>query len=214
MILSVAVPAGLALFGLAGSTRLPVNAMPTFGAAGELFVLVAAASAAGLGLLRLGFPGGLIFGPMLVSAVLHGGAFIGAGLPRWIAVAAMVGLGALSGSRFTNTPPRLLVHFLAASLGSFAIAIAIAGVFALAVSAALSLNVSDIVVAYAPGGVDAMMILALALQLDAVFVGAHHLVRVFTVSLGLPIVVRYATRHARAVKSDPPRTPDLDDPLD
>jgi len=42
---------------------------------------------------------------------------------------------------------------------------------------------------YAPGAVDAMMILALALHLDPVFVGAHHLTRVFVVSLGLPLLV-------------------------
>ena len=35
-----------------------------------------------------------------------------------------------------------------------------------------------------------MMILALALHLDPVFVGAHHLARVFTVTLALPIVTR------------------------
>ena len=52
----------------------------------------------------------------------------------------------------------------------------------------MSLPLSDVIVAYAPGAVDAMMILALALHLDPVFVGAHHLTRVFVVSLGLPIL--------------------------
>ena len=33
-----------------------------------------------------------------------------------------------------------------------------------------------------------MMILALALHLDPVFVGAHHLTRVLVVSLGLPVL--------------------------
>jgi uncharacterized membrane protein AbrB (regulator of aidB expression) len=48
-----------------------------------------------------------------------------------------------------------------------------------------------VIVAYAPGAVDAMMILALALALDPVFVGAHHLARVFMVSLALPILAHY-----------------------
>ena len=54
----------------------------------------------------------------------------------------------------------------------------------------LSLHVGDVIVAYAPGSIDAMMILALALHLDPVFVGAHHLARVFTVTLALPLIVR------------------------
>jgi uncharacterized protein len=35
------------------------------------------------------------------------------------------------------------------------------------------------------------MILALALNLDPVFVGAHHITRVFVVLLGMPLAIRY-----------------------
>jgi uncharacterized membrane protein AbrB (regulator of aidB expression) len=59
------------------------------------------------------------------------------------------------------------------------------------VTALVPLPLSDMIVAYAPGAVDAMMILALALHLDPVFVGAHHLTRVLVVSLGLPLLVYY-----------------------
>jgi len=45
-------------------------------------------------------------------------------------------------------------------------------------------------IAYAPGAVDAMMLLALALNLDPVYVGAHHLVRIFFVSLTMPLIAR------------------------
>jgi uncharacterized membrane protein AbrB (regulator of aidB expression) len=54
----------------------------------------------------------------------------------------------------------------------------------------LSLPVPDLVAAYAPGAVDVMMILALALHLDPVFVGAHHLARILAVSLALPVMAR------------------------
>ena len=45
-------------------------------------------------------------------------------------------------------------------------------------------------IAFAPGSVDAMMLLALALNLDPVYVGAHHLARIFFVSLTMPLVAR------------------------
>jgi membrane AbrB-like protein len=159
-------------------------------------VLVVLSVAVALGLLRLGFPGGLIFGPMLASAVLHGGAFISVKLPMWVAVAGMAGLGAVNGSRFTDTPLRLLLDYLAAALGSFVVAIAVGGAFALAVTWLMGLPISDVIVAYAPGSVDAMMIMALALHLDPVFVGAHHLARVLTVTLAMPFVVRQTARRA------------------
>jgi len=83
-----------------------------------------------------------------------------------------------------------MLSYLGAAIGSFLVAIVITAGCALVVTLALSLRVSDVVVAYAPGSIDTMMILALALHLDPVFVGAHHLARVFTVTLALPIIVR------------------------
>jgi len=193
-ILAVCVPAGLGLFGLAGPTRLPPGALSMAQAPAEIATLVLASAIVGVGLLRLGFPGGLIFGPMLVSAVLHGGNFVHVSLPTWAANTAMIGIGAVTGSRFVNTSMRLLGSYIGAALGSFAVSIVIAAGFALAASHLMSANVSDVIVAYAPGSVDAMMILALAMHLDPVFVGAHHLARVFVVTLSLPILVRWTGR--------------------
>ena len=54
----------------------------------------------------------------------------------------------------------------------------------------MSLSVPEVMVAFAPGSVDAMMLLALAMHLDPVFVGAHHVVRIFFVALATPFMVR------------------------
>jgi uncharacterized protein len=71
------------------------------------------------------------------------------------------------------------------------VSLAVTAAIGIAVTLAAPLPVADVIVAYAPGAVDAMMILALALNLDPAFVGAHHLARVFVVSLGLPILAHY-----------------------
>jgi len=190
IILAVCVPGGLGLFGLAGPVRLPAGSIAIADAPWEFVIMVALSIALALALLKSGFPGGLIFGPMLVSGVLHGGDFVHIALPPWFTGVAMVGLGAVAGSRFTGTPFRLMLSYLGAAIGSFLVAIVITAGCALVVTLALSLRVSDVVVAYAPGSIDTMMILALALHLDPVFVGVHHLARVFTVTLALPIIVR------------------------
>jgi uncharacterized protein len=194
VILAVCVPAGMGLLGLAGPTRLPVAAIAIVDAPGDFLLLTVASAAVAVALLRLGFPGGLIFGPMLVSAVLHGGHFVHVGIPPWIANTAMIGIGTVSGSRFVNTGTRLLGSYLGAALGSFAVSIVIATIFVVAVAALMSIHMADLIVAYAPGSVDAMMILALALHADPVFVGAHHLARLFFVSLSLPFLVRWTDR--------------------
>src|ERR1700730_6084852 len=211
VILAVVVPVVLSLTGLASATRLPVSAVSVLDAPIAFAILVGTATAVALGLLRLGFPGGLIFGPLLVSAIVHGGAFIDVTMPFWLATAAMVVLGTVSGWRFTGTPFRLLLGYLGAALGAFAVSLVVTAAIGISVTLVVPLPISDLIVAYAPGAVDAMMILALALHLDPVFVGAHHLTRVFVVSLGLPIVTYYLSpAGAKRTKSGRPILPKRD----
>jgi len=208
VILTVVVPATLSLTGLAGTVRLPTSLTTVAEAPIAFAVLIGTASAAAVGLLRLGFPGGLIFGPMVVSAVLYGGSFIKVTVPFWLTTTAMVGLGTLAGGRFSGMPFRLLLRYLGAALGAFAVSLIVTAAVGVAVTLLVPLPVSDLIAAYAPGAVDAMMVLALALHLDPVFVGAHHLVRVFVVSLGLPILAHFfSAPGTKPTKSGRPALP-------
>jgi membrane AbrB-like protein len=215
VILTVVVPLALALAGRTGAVRLPASAITAADAPVAFAVLVSAASAAALGLMRLGFPGGLIFGPLAVSAALHGGGFLAVTMPSGLIIAAMVGLGTLAGGRFTGLRFRLLLWYLGAALGAFAVSLAVAAAIGIAVSLAVPLPVGDIIVAYAPGALDAMMILALALNLDPVFVGAHHVARVVVVLIGMPFLVRYFSKPTgkETGRGDPvlPKQDGLDD---
>lgn len=204
VVLAVGIPAGLALFGLAGPAKMPVGSVAISDAPWELVILLVLCVTVALVLLRLGFPGGLIFGPMVVSGIMHGSNLIHVTFPQWFASIAMCALGATAGSRFNGTPPRVLLQFLGAAIGSFAVAITITAIFAFVATLFTPHHVSDLVVSYAPGSIDAMMILALALHLDPVFVGAHHLARVFTVTLALPIIIRWTDPPGGRTKSGRP----------
>jgi uncharacterized protein len=188
VILTALLPVALALFGLippGPSVRAAVSeSVPEIAA----LVLISSVSAIIAHYVR--FPGGLIFGAMLASAVLHGSGLIHAGMPWWVVAAVMVALGSLSGSRFANTDLRSLANYFAAALGSFSVAVAIVSVFAAASAYILKLQLSDVVVSFSPGALDAMMILALALHLDPIFVGAHHVSRFLLISLSLPLFVK------------------------
>jgi uncharacterized protein len=215
VILAVVVPATLSLSGLTGTVGLLTSRVPVGEAPVAFAILIGIASAVALGLLRLGFPGGLMFGPLVVSAVLHGGAFVNVTMPFWLATAAMVGLGTVSGGRFSGMPFRLLLGYLGAALGAFAVSLVVSAAVGIAVTLMTPLPVSDLIVAYAPGAVDAMMILALALRLDPVFVGAHHLMRVLAVSLVLPILAHYfsapGTKRTKSGRPVLPKGDGLDD---
>ena len=188
-IIAVGLPAGLSLLGLAGHAVRRGNGPWSLALAGELAALVAASAVVAVIAFRVRFPGGLLFGAMFASAALHGSGLIHAVVPPWVANTAMVALGAVVGARFTNTPLRLLANYLAAAFGSFAVAVTIAALFCAACSPAAAAD-PEVMIAFAPGSVDAMMLLALALHLDPVYVGAHHVTRIILVSLTMPLVAR------------------------
>ena len=205
VIIAVGLPAGLSLLGLAGAAMRRGNGPFTFAVADELAILVVASTLAAFIAYRIRFPGGLLFGAMFASAALHGSGLIHAVVPPWVANIAMVMLGGVIGARFANTPLRLLANYLGAAFGAFAVSVVIAAAFGAALIGWLALPVPEVVIAFAPGSVDAMMLLALALHLDPVYVGAHHVMRIMFVSLILPLIAR---RLGRA-PADAPKPPDM-----
>jgi uncharacterized protein len=191
-LLTLGLPAGLALFGLV-SSPIPAPTLPSSTSPDELIILIVVPTFVALALQWIRFPGGLLFGAMFASALLHGGGFIKVVLPWWVTAAGMIGLGAVTGARFVNTQPRVLMSYIGAAFGSFAVGIAIATFFMLVLTSMLSLPIADVVVAFAPGAQDTMTVLALALHLDPIYVGAHHLARYMVVSLSLPFLARRMT---------------------
>jgi uncharacterized protein len=187
IILTAALPVVLALAGVAPSAVPSLTT--TIASPLELLILVAASLALSL-LLRLAkFPASWMFGAMIASSVLHGAGWIEGGLPNWVRGVALVGIGALIGSRFARMKIKTLAGHINAALGSFAIAIAMSGIFVAIVVLTTHVRFSDVVVAFAPGAMDAMLALALTLHIDPIFVGAHHLSRFVFVTIATPGIV-------------------------
>ena len=206
-IIAVGLPAALALLGFVGHATGSVGGSFNPGQLDELAILVVASTVAAILAYRVGFPGGLLFGAMLTSGALHGSGLIHVAMPWWATSTVMIAFGAVTGSRFANTPPRMLLHYLGAAFGSFAIALTVTAMLAAGLVGLLALPVAEVMIAFAPGAVDAMMLLALALHLDPVYVGAHHLMRIFYVSLTMPLVARRVAPARKTVDeaSKPPR---------
>jgi membrane AbrB-like protein len=209
VLLTIGIPTGLALFGLSAAG----GGMPRTSAGDstplELLILVAVSTFTAVTMGRLRFPGGLLFGAMIGSGILHGGGFIRTGLPLWAVSIAVIGIGAVTGSRCANTAPRMLLRYIGAALGSFAVALSVASAFVLLLTTLLAVPVADAVVAFAPGAQDTMMVLALSLHLDPVFVGAHHVWRFMLVSLSLPFQARRTGKIRSKVKDEAPPRPRL-----
>jgi uncharacterized protein len=187
IILTAALPLLLALTGMAPSSP-PAAAVATASPV-ELSELIAASVAVALLLRLVKFPASWMFGAMIGSSVLHGTGLVEGGLPPWVRSVALVGIGALIGSRFARMNGRVLLSHVNAALGSFAIAIMISGVFVAVIALTTHVRFADVIVAFAPGAMDAMLALALTLHIDPIFVGAHHLSRFVFVTIATPGIV-------------------------
>jgi membrane AbrB-like protein len=203
LLIMIGLPAALALFGLAASAVVGAPAPVGGSSLAELAVLVVASTASAVLLRWIKFPGGLMFGSMAASAILHGTGWVHAVLPWWLGAAAVIVMGGVAGSRFANTSWRTVVDYLGAALGSFAVAIAVAGAFVMLVILLLPFRPADVVIAFAPGAQDQMMLLALALTLDPVYVGAHHLARWLVCTFSLAVFAKSMTV-AQAPAAPPP----------
>jgi uncharacterized protein len=196
LLLVLGLPNGLALFGLVAPAMPVPRGEADLAVLGQMIVLAIVGVACAIVFVRLRFPGGLMFGAMTGSGILHGAGLIHAVLPWWVGSAAVITLGALVGSRFANTTPRMLMRDLGAALGSFAVAMAVATIFILLVAWLLPFSIANIVIAFSPGAQDTMMVLALALHLDPVYVGAHHLARFLIVTIFVGAAARPVARYA------------------
>jgi uncharacterized protein len=68
----------------------------------------------------------------------------------------------------------------------------------------MSVRVGDAVIAFAPGAQDTMMVLALSLHLDPVFIGALQISRFLLVSLLVPFMAHRIRRDLTAKKAAEP----------
>jgi membrane AbrB-like protein len=190
LVVAIGLPSGLALFGLAAAGLIIVPGPPLSASLGELALIAVASTLGAIAMARIRVPGGILFGAMAGSALLHGTGYVHAVVPWWLGSSSVVILGALVGSRFANSTPRMLLAYLWAALGSAAVAIAVATAFVLVVTYYLPFRAADVAIAFAPGAQDTMMVLALALRLDPVYVGAHHLARWLVVTFSVAIAAR------------------------
>lgn len=160
----------------------------------NLALVLAAGMAGGVIGIAIRFPAGAMVGAMLVSAVLYGSGIADERMPTWLLIIGFVVLGANSGSRFAGSTFATLKSFLLPATVAVALASGVALVFALSAAALTGDPLPKMVLAFMPGALEAMVIMAFVLDADPAFVAAHHLVRFLCLAFSLPLIVRFLFR--------------------
>ncbi|UIJ70928.1 AbrB family transcriptional regulator [Aurantimonas sp. HBX-1] len=156
-------------------------------------------------------PGGMMLGALIASAILHGGGFVTAPIPPTLAAFCLVLLGAVIGARLRGIGRRELASLLPASVGSFVIGLGLSAVAAAAAILSLGLAPAKVALAYAPGALEALTVLAFQFDVDPAYVAAHHVVRFMAIALLVPLL---ATRVARRGLQVEARTADVPSGVD
>ena len=114
--------------------------------------------------------------------------------PRELVAAAQVVLGCGIGARFAGVPVRRVLGLMAATVGSTLVMLAATVAFAVTLATHTGIHWSRIVLAYAPGGLAEMSLIALSLGIDVAFIATHHVIRIGLIVFAAPFVFRWFGR--------------------
>ncbi|MBC6437870.1 MAG: AbrB family transcriptional regulator [Rhodobacteraceae bacterium] len=144
--------------------------------------------AAGLGwaLKHRAIPAALLLAGMAVSAAAHGTGQVPGTLPLWVEIPAFAIMGTLIGTRFSGVTPALVARALGASAVLSALACTVTFAAAWGVHTLGGLPMVDLLIAFAPGGLETMAAISILLGADPAFVALHHVFRLVFLAVLVP----------------------------
>ncbi|PKR54542.1 AbrB family transcriptional regulator [Thalassospira marina] len=147
---------------------------------------------------RLRIPAAEMTGAMLASATLHISGVVEGNLPEWLMDGSLLILGSAIGSRFAGVKLSFLIRLSGYAILATIVILGFTGLVSYGVSVWLDLNFMAVLLAFAPGGVAEMSLIALALNIEPSFVAFHHIVRIFEIVLFAPMLAKWLqNRHLR-----------------
>jgi len=206
LVILIAPAVAFGLLGLPEPTAGSFAALGVIGA-GDFALLAAASALAAWGMARIGWPVPWLLGPLAASAALRMPGLVEGGLPAWTVEWALLVSGASIGTRFHGVGWRVFASVALWTAAVTALLLALSAGFALAVWAALGVPLFSALLAYAPGGVAEMSLIAIAIDADPAFVATHHMARIFAILFALPLIagaLRRLLAADRAGRGSPP----------
>ncbi|TQV79375.1 AbrB family transcriptional regulator [Denitrobaculum tricleocarpae] len=168
------------------SVGLPMTEVPL-----EDMALLTACAVAGYFIAKgLRIPAAAIVGPMILSAAVHLAGWTTANPPSELIAVAQVVVGAAIGCRFVGISLAFIGRSIVAATGGTVILAAISLLFAWVLHNVTGLSFAALFLAFAPGGLAEMSLIALSLSLDSAFVATHHIVRIFIIVVCAPLLFK------------------------
>lgn len=126
----------------------------------------------------LRLPAPQILGPMILSGAAHVTAIVVVAPPSLLVILAQIVVGTVIGGRFIGATPREVGRDIGFASVSTLLMIGVAVAFALGLTRVTGIPLSQSFLAYSPGGLTEMSLLALAMKQDVAFVSTLHILRI------------------------------------
>ena len=153
-----------------------------------LVLLILAAIAGGFAFKFLRIPAAFVLGPMVVATAAKLMGLYDGRLPTLLTAMGYVVMGALIGSRFAGaTLGEMKRMALAGTMVTF-VCVSIVSAAALGLAPLTGMPAGQIWFGLAPGALESMGALGIALGFDTAFIAAHHTARFFILTLTIPSV--------------------------
>jgi len=146
---------------------------------------------------KLRLPAASLIGPMLLSACVHLTGWTAAKPPLELVALAQIVVGTAIGCRFAGARAALILRVLIGAAGGTVVLMLASVGFALAVGEISGLSPQAIILAYSPGGLAEMSLIAIAIGADSAFVATHHIVRVLLIMMSAPAIFRLLRRRRK-----------------
>lgn len=139
-------------------------------------------------LLRL--PAAGMLGPMLLSAAAHVPHWVEIAPPTILVVAAQIVLGTIIGSRFIGVALGEMVKDVGLGVVACTGMLAVGVIYASITAAITGVPVSAVFLAYSPGGLTEMSLLALSMGQEVAYVSVMHILRILLIIMSAPAVFK------------------------
>ncbi len=137
---------------------------------------------------RLRWPVPAFLGSMVAAGALQGTGLVHMTMPRELMLVATAALGALIGARFSGLRPADLLRYLPASVALVAVMAAVAIPAGIGVGIMAGVGPTAGLLAFAPGSMEMMIAVSLALNAAPAYVAAHHLSRMVMLLAFIPFL--------------------------
>lgn len=155
---------------------------------GVAILALLALLSAGLGWVfkRLRLPAAFLMGGLVLSSVTHGSGIVHGIVPVWLAIPSFVIMGTLIGTRFSGVTWSMILKALGAALILTGFALVATLAAALVMHWTSGIPLTNLLIAYAPGGLETMAAISVMLDADPAFVAFHHAFRILMLTFLVP----------------------------